>query len=208
MKLKEFNWRILRTPILVLLGSLAASSAWVYFSSQWTDSSRQALERERVVLNEIRQKSTQADQEKLLIQRYRDAYEDLQKSGTVGPEQRVNWLDALRNASQAARTLGVDYQLSQQTASPIKFETGAYKLQQSTMKLRIKLLHEGDLASFLSALDAERPGLYLLQSCNLTRGSSGSGGAFSVRYEPKLAAECELLWLSLIESGAAEATKK
>ncbi|MEK6663705.1 MAG: hypothetical protein AABY73_07555 [Pseudomonadota bacterium] len=205
MKLKEFNWRILRTPLLVLLGSLAASSAWVYFSSQWTDSSRQALERERVVLNEIRQKSTQADQEKLLIQRYRDAYEDLQKSGTVGPEQRVNWLDALRSASQAARTLGVDYQLSQQTASPIKLDTGAYKLHQSTMKLRIKLLHEGDLASFLSALDAERPGLYLLQNCNLTR---GPGGAFSVRYEPKLAAECELLWLSLVETGTAEATKK
>lgn len=204
MKLKEFNWRILRTPLLVLLGSLAASSAWVYFSHQWAGGTRQTLERERAVLNGIRQKSTQADQEKLLIQRYRDAYEDLQKSGAVGPEQRVNWLDALRNASQAVRSLGVDYQLSQQTASPIKLDTGAYKLQQSTMKLRIKLLHEGDLPSFLHALDAERPGLYLLQSCSLTRGPSG---AFSVRYEAKLAAECELLWLSLIEAGT-EATKK
>lgn len=204
MKLKEFNWRILRTPLLVLLGSLAASSAWVYFSHQWAGGTRQTLERERAVLNGIRQKSTQADQEKLLIQRYRDAYEDLQKSGAVGPEQRVNWLDALRNASQTVRSLGVDYQLSQQTASPIKLETGAYKLQQSTMKLRIKLLHEGDLPSFLHALDAERPGLYLLQSCSLTRGPSG---AFSVRYEAKLAAECELLWLSLIEAGT-EATKK
>lgn len=204
MKLKEFNWRILRTPLLVLLGSLAASSAWVYFSHQWAGNTRQTLERERAVLNGIRQKSTQADQEKLLIQRYRDAYEDLQKSGAVGPEQRVNWLDALRNASQTVRSLGVDYQLSQQTASPIKLDTGAYKLQQSTMKLRIKLLHEGDLPSFLHALDAERPGLYLLQSCSLTRGPSG---AFSVRYEAKLAAECELLWLSLIEAGT-EATKK
>lgn len=205
MKLKQFNWRILRTPLLVLLGSLAASSSWVYFSHQWAGGTRQTLERERAVLNGIRQKSTQADQEKQIIQRYRDAYEDLQKSGAVGPEQRVNWLDALRNASQTVRSLGVDYQLSQQTASPIKLETGAYKLQQSTMKLRIKLLHEGDLPSFLHALDAERPGLYLLQSCSLTRGPSG---AFSVRFEPKLAAECELLWLSLIEAGAAEATKK
>ena len=205
MKMKDFNWRILRTPLLVLVCSIAASAAWVYFSNQWTESTGLTLERERSVLNGIRQKSTQADQEKQLIQRYREAYEALQKSGTVGPEQRVNWLDALRNASQAARTLGVDYQLSQQTASPIKLETGAYKLQQSTMKLRIKLLHEGDLMNFLQALDAERPGLYLLQSCNLTRGSSG---AFSVRYEPKLMAECDLIWLSLIESDKAEATKK
>lgn len=204
MKLSEIKWRILRTPLLVLLASLAASSAWIYFSAQWTNSTRQALERERAALNGIRQKSTQADQEKQIIQRYRDAYEDLQKSGTVGPEQRVNWLDALRNASQAARTLGVDYQLSQQTASPIKLDTGAFKLQQSSMKLRIKLLHEGDLASFLQALDAERPGLYLIQSCNLSR---GAGSTFSVRYESKVAAECELLWLSLIEASKAEVKK-
>lgn len=205
MKLKEYNWRIMYTPLLVLLGSLVASFAWVYFSQQWTDGTQQVLERERSMLNSVRQKSTQADQEKQLIQRYREAYEDLQRSGTVGPEQRVNWLDALRSASQVARTLGVDYQLSQQTASSIKFETGAYKLQQSTMKLRIKLLHEGDLASFLQALDAERPGLYLLQSCSLIR---GPGGVFSARFESKLAAECELIWLSLIEASAAETTKK
>ena len=205
MKLKEFNWRILRTSLLVLLISLAASAAWVYFSKQWADNTRQTLERELIVLNGIRHKSTQADQEKQLIQRYREAYEALQKSGTVGPEQRVNWLDALRRASQAARTLGVDYQLSPQTPSPIKLETGAYKLQQSTMKLRIKLLHEGDLPHFFQALDAEQPGLYLLQSCNLTR---GAGGAFSVRYEPKLMAECDLIWLSLIEFDKAEATKR
>ena len=205
MKLKDFNWRILRTPLLVLVCSIGASSAWVYFSNQWAESTRLTLERERTVLNGIRQKSTQADQEKQLIQRYSEAYEALQKSGAVGPEQHVNWLDALRNASQTARTLGVDYQLSQQTASPIKLETGAYKLQQSTMKLRIKLLHEGDLMNFFQALDAEQPGLYLLQSCNLAR---GAGGAFSVRYEPKLMAECDLIWLSLIESDKAEATKK
>lgn len=205
MKLKDFNWRILHIPMLVLLCSLAASAAWVYFSQQWTGNTQQALDRERGKLNNVRQKTTQADQEKLLIQRYREAYEELQKSGAVGPEQRVNWLDALHHASQDARTLGVDYQLSQQTASPIKLDTGAYKLQQSAMKLRIKLLHEGDLPNFFRALDAQRPGLYLLQSCNLTR---APGGAFSVRYESKLAAECELLWLSLIEAGAAEATKK
>ena len=205
MKLGDIKWRIVRTPLLVLLASFAASFAWIYFSAQWSDQTSQELMRERATLEAVRQKSTQADQEKQLIQRYRDAYEDLQKNGAVGPEQRVNWLDALRRASQAARTLGVDYQLSQQTASPIKPDTGAYRLQQSTMKLRIKLLHEGDLLSFLQALDAERPGLYLIQSCNLTRTANTT---FSVRYESKLAAECELLWLSLVENNPAEAAKK
>ena len=205
MKLGDIKWRIVRTPLLVLLASFAASLAWIYFSAQWSDRTSQELMRERATLEAVRQKSTQADQEKQLIQRYRDAYEDLQKNCAVGPEQRVNWLDALRRASQATRTLGVDYQLSQQTASPIKLDTGVYKLQQSTMKLRIKLLHEGDLLSFLQALGAERPGLYLIQSCNLTRTANTT---FSVRYESKLAAECELLWLSLVENNPAEAAKK
>ena len=74
MKLKDFNWRILRTPLLVLICSIGVSAAWVYFSNQWVESTRVTLERERSVLNGIRQKSTQADQEKQLIQRYREAY--------------------------------------------------------------------------------------------------------------------------------------
>ena len=205
MKLADINWSILRIPLLVLTGASAAAIAAVYFTHQWTAATQAQLDHAQAALIGIRQKSTQADQEKLLIQRYREAYEDLRRSGTIGPEQRVNWLDALRAANRESHTLGVDYQLSQQTAAPIKIDTGSYKLQQTTMKLRIKLLHEEDLLNFLRALDNQHAGLYLLQGCNVSRSTSA---VFSVRFEPKLNAECDLAWLSLADAASLDVKKK
>ncbi len=197
MKLSKLPWGILRAPLLLLAGAAALSVTLVYFSYQWSAASGAQLARERAALSGIRQKSAQVDQEKQLIERYRGPYEALQRGGAIGAEQRVNWLDALRAANQAVQTLGVDYQLSQQAASNLKLDTAGFKLQQTTMKINIKLLHEEDLQHFLRALDAQQAGLYLLQSCVLSR---SAGGAFSVRFEPKLGAECELAWLSLVDA--------
>lgn len=204
MKLAEVQWRILRTPLIVLALTVVAVAAAGYWTHQRSRSAQQYLEQQRAISLGARNKSTQADQEKLLIDRYREAYEDLLRSGTVGPEQRVNWLDALRAANRIARTLGVDYQINQQGSSPIKIDTGAYRLVQTTMKLDIKLLQEEDLLAFFHALDEQHAGLYLLQSCKLRRTVST---AFSVRFEPKLNAECELAWLSLIDPATMEAKK-
>ena len=204
MKIADIQWRILRAPVLVLLFSIGVAGGLIFWTAQWSAETRGQLEHERSLLFAARQRSTQADQEKLLIDRYRDAYEELRRSGTVGPEQRVNWLDALRAANRTARTLGVDYQINQQGPSPVKIDTASYKLVQTSMKLNIKLLQEEDLLAFLRALDAQHPGLYLIQDCKLNRLGNP---AFSVRFEPKLAAECDLIWLSLIDPATGEAKK-
>lgn len=205
MKFSNLHWGILRAPLLLLAGAGALAAALVYYTQQWNATSSAQLAREQVGLNNIRQKTAQVDQEKQLIERYREAYEDLRRGGAIGPEQRVNWLDALRAVNQTVQTLGVDYQLSQQATSPLKLDVAGYKLQQTTMKINIKLLHEEDLPNFLRALEAQHAGLYLLQGCTLSRSANA---AFSVRFEPKLAAECELAWLSLIDSALENASPK
>ena len=197
MKLRYLHWAVLRAPLLLLTAVSVMALAMVYYTYQSSAASTAQLARENASLSSIRQKTAQSDQEKQIIERYREAYENLRRSGVIGPEQRVNWLDALRAANHAAHTLGVDYQLNQQAASPIKVDAAGYKLQQTTMKISIKLLHEEDLQNFLQALEAQHAGLYLLQSCSLSRSANS---AFSVRFEPKLNAECELAWLSLVEN--------
>ena len=205
MKLSNLRWAVIRMPLILLAVVGALMFAMVYYTHQSSAASGAQLVRENAALSSIRQKTAQSDQEKQVIERYREAYENLQRSGTIGVEQRVNWLDALRAANQAAHTLGVDYQLSQQTSSPIQLDTAGYKLQQTMMKINIKLLHEEDLPNFLNALEAQRAGLYLLQRCTLNRNSSG---AFSVRFESKLSAECELAWVSLVEDEPVKTSPK
>jgi len=199
MKLDKLPLRILALPAIVLLAVLLLGGALVFYTASWSGESTRQLAQERVAVNGVRQKLAQVDQERALIERYREAYANLQRGGAIGSEQRVNWLDALREANQRVQTLGVDYQLSQQSASPLKIDAAGYQLRQTSMKLDIKLLHEEDLQEFLRALSAQHAGMYILQACNVSRSGSGE---FSVRFESRLNAQCELAWLSLAAVGA------
>lgn len=185
-------------PIGTLLLALALGGIFVYWSAQHTSAARQDFERERIVRDQARHRLARVDEEQRIIERYGPAYRVLVEQGIVGAEQRVNWLDALRLASQATRGFGVDYQVSGkesgQVGAAVKLDAGAYAAEQSTMKLRLRLLHEGDLLAFFDALDQQRAGLHLLQDCSLQRTSSGP---FSARFEPKLLAECNLIWVTL-----------
>lgn len=192
--MSTLRWSLLRMPLAITLAVALVAGGWVYLTYTRAADARHALDQERSALNAVRQRLAQADQEKQLIQRYLPAYQELRAQGIVGAEQRVNWLDGLRAASQEVRTFGVDYQLGQQGASRIAFDSPDFQLHQSLMKLQIRLLHEADLLSFLQALEQQRAGLFIVQSCTLTR--SGANG-FTGRFESRVNAECELAWLSL-----------
>jgi hypothetical protein len=185
---------MLGRPLLLVVLVLAVGGSLVWWTAQRSAEARQSEVRERSALDQVRQRLAQVGEEKRLIERYAPAYRRLQQEGIVGAEQRVNWIDALRSASHVVRGFGVDYQVGGQEGAGFKADAGGYALQQSVMKLRLRLLHERDLLDFLAALDAEPLGLHLLQGCELQR---ASGGPFTARFEPKLLAECQLTWITL-----------
>lgn len=189
---------MLGRPLIVLLVVLALGGGIVYWTAQRSAEARQAYERERTGLDQIRQRLAQVGEEKRVMERYAPAYRQLLEQGIVGAEQRVNWIDALRSASHAVRGFGVDYQVAGQEGAGFKVNAGGYTTQQSVMKLRLRLLHEGDLLDFLAALNAQHAGLHLLQDCELQRASAGP---FTARFEPKLLAECKLTWVTLDDRG-------
>lgn len=193
---------ILGRPLLALVLVLALGGSIVWWTAQRSAAARQAYEQEHAALVQVRQRLAQVGEEKRLIERYAPAYRQLVAEGIVGVEQRVNWIDALRAASHAVRGFGVDYQVGGQVGGQeggqegagFKLDAGGYAVQQSVMKLHLRLLHERDLLDFLAALDAQRAGLHLLQACELQRASTGP---FIARFEPKLVADCQLTWVTL-----------
>lgn len=187
---------ILAQPIAILALAMMAGGALVYWSAQRTALVAQTYRADHAAREQARERLSRVDEEQNLIERYGPAYRLLAEQGIVGAEQRVNWLDALRLASQETRGFGVDYEVGSQGLgnAAVKLDAGAYTVQQSEMKLRLRLLHEGDLFAFLRALDEQRAGLHLLRACALQR---LGGGAFTARYEPKLLAECQMIWVTL-----------
>ncbi|MNC90938.1 hypothetical protein D3C83_70990 [compost metagenome] len=66
------------------------------------------------------------------------------------------------------------------------------------MKLRFRLLHEEDLMRFFHALAQAGAGVFSIDECTLKRVDTSG----AIRYQPNLAAECELSWITAQPSGA------
>ncbi len=189
-----FDFKTLQTPLLVLVAVALAAAGAVYYTDMLLKQAQQQLAQQDTQLRDARTRLYKSGEEKDVIVRYLASYRQLQRIGFVGDEQRINWLDGLRLANQQADLFGVDYQISAQRPYPFSSELGPGQLalSQSVMKLRFRLLHEEDLMRFFKILTGSGAGLFSVDECLLKR-IDASG---VIRYQPNLAAECELSWIT------------
>ncbi|MCU0869371.1 MAG: hypothetical protein MUF30_07155 [Burkholderiales bacterium] len=191
----------LLVPVAVLVAVLVAAVFAVRYSEGLVDQAKARLRADEQALSDARRQHSNAGAEKELIVRNRGAYAELQDSGFVGAEQRVNWVDGLRTANRDVGLFGVEYQVSQQETYPNAADVGGAGLpmKQSLMKLTLPLLHEADLGNFLRTLAAQRNGIFVVDACTLKR--AGSSAQPSVE-QPNLSAECELAWITVSDAEA------
>lgn len=191
--------KALRAPVLVLLVVALAGGGAVYYTEGLLQQARRQLAQQELQLRDARTRLYQSGEEREVITRYLGSYRELQRIGFVGEEQRINWLDGLRIANQRAELFGIDYQISAQRAYPYasELDPGQISLNQSVMKVRFRLLHEEDLMRFFNTLAQARAGVFSIDECMLKR-ADASG---AIRYQPNLAAECELSWITAQPAG-------
>jgi hypothetical protein len=188
----------LRGALVALVTIVSLGGAAVAFTARLVDAAAGEMKLQKAALHEARLRYQRSGDEKDTIVRYLDGYERLQREGVVGEERRINWIDGLRTANIHSELFGVDYQIGvQQPYSGGGVSLGGVELRQSEMKIRLPLLHEGDLLRFLETLDRQHVGLFIVNKCALDR-TNQAGGA--LRYQPNLIAECDLNWITLIEN--------
>ena len=196
----------LRNPLIVLLAVLLAGASAIYSTDRLAVAARQQLVQQQNQLKEARTRVQKSGEEKDIIVRYLDGYRLLERTGFVGDEQRINWLDGLRLANQQADLFGVDYQIAIQ--KPYEYapdlNPGPIALSQSVMHLRFRLLHEEDLARFLNALARQGGGVFSVDQCYMRRIDTGG----VIRYQPNVLADCELSWITARARPGATAEKK
>lgn len=177
---------------VVLLATLFASAS-VFWSRNLSDSAELALQQQRNALQAAQQRLNQGQVQQQLIATHQSAYQALAERGFIGPEHRLAWIEAAQQANHDAGLYGLDYRLAPRTATPAIRAQGL-PLGQTVMTLTLPLLLETDLPRFLAALKTRAPGVYHVRGCNLTRLSSS---AFEATHQPRLQAECELLWFTV-----------
>jgi hypothetical protein len=198
--------KALRTPLAILVAVVALAGCAVYYTDLLAKKATTDLARQKGVFQTAQTRMRQSGDEKETIVKYVDAYRDLEKSGFAGEEQRINWLDALRNANARAELFGVSYQIGVQHPYPnaAEFDPGSIALQESIMELDMRLMHEGDLLRFFDELRAQKAGLFHVKECTLIR----SDRSETMRNQPYLNAQCDLVWITARPSAGAPGSKR
>jgi hypothetical protein len=187
----------LRAPLIVLAATVLLAAGSVLYSAGIRHDARQRMVEREAQLQQARLRTHNLQTEKESIARYGDSYQELERIGFAGAEQRMNWLDGLRSASERARVPGVEYEIGPQRPYSHAAELGSVPvpLHESLMQVRLRLAHEEDLPRFLDALAQTRAGFFTVDRCVLRRLSSEDVEP-GTPVRQNVAAECGLRWLT------------
>jgi len=187
--------RALKAPLVTLAAVVAIGVSVHYYIDFALTAAKRELAQQQSKLRLARSQLQKARDDNALIARYLNRYQNLQRIGFIGDEQRINWLDALRFANEQGRLFGVTYQIGAQQPYPYagELDPGQLTLDQSMMKVTIRLLHEGDLMPFLRTVAERRVGVFSVDQCTMERLDTGG----SARNRFNVRADCELAWITL-----------
>lgn len=180
------------TVTVALAAGVIAVSRWSWHQAR---DYQAAMQQKR---NEARDRLVHAETEKQEIRLYQPQFAALRERGLIGQENRLDWVDAMRQVQEQRKLLSISYELAPQQTVQVEpaMELGSYRLHGSRMSMHMELLHEGDLFTLFE--DLRQRSFFAVQDCTIKRAASGLPSALA----PTLTADCTLNWLTLTPASA------
>ena len=195
--LPKLQWSLLATVLMAVIGA-----TMVYFAFNATE----VAERDRVAAqaerNEFDGKLKQVRNEEDEIKQKSAVFNALRTRGMIGEEQRLEWVELLKDIRDTRRLIDLQYEIAPQR----RLDTDAAKgfaFYSSTMRLQLKLLHEEDLTRLIDDLRERARALIQVKSCDISRLSQGAGDGSPIA---QLQADCRIDWITLREIKDAQET--
>jgi hypothetical protein len=198
--LKRLQWAI---AFLVIMSLVGGGAVWT--TEQMKKSSNKALLDATAARKDIQTKLARARDEQQELTEKLNRFQTLKTRGYIGPERRLDWIDAIARIKAARRIFKLDYEFAPQrpvdpSILPGGATAGGFEIMSSQMRLHIQLLHEGELLAFLSDLTTELrsnvEALVLVRGCTIERLTPGSMDRSS---KAQLKADCTLEWVTVKE---------
>jgi len=190
---------LLAALLMMLIGAGVGYAA--FNSTRAAQRDRAAAQAER---NDIDGKLRRVSSEQSEIKQKSERFNTLRARGVIGEEQRLEWVELLKDIRDRRRLLDLQYEFAPQRALDAKSDAqsnakpdGDFSFFASTMKVQIKLLHEEDLTRFLADLRQQARALIQVKSCNISRLPRD---ASENNLAAQLLADCQIDWVTLRES--------
>ncbi len=197
---KSLQWAI---AFLVLMGSVGGAALLI--TEQMKISSNKALQEAVTARKDIQAKLGRARAEQQELTEKLNRFQNMRARGFIGPEKRLDWIEAIGRIKAARRIFKLDYEFSPQrrvdaSILPGGSTAGTYEIMSSQMRMQIHVIHEGELLEVLSDLRDEMrrkvEALVLVRSCAIDRLAFNAADRGS---KAQLKAECILEWITLKE---------
>lgn len=203
MKPEILDWPYLRSAVVMSAGSAALGISLVAGSAAFESRMEREHRYHSDRLNEISRRYLALDGEERIIGEYLPLFLELQNTGLLGGEHRLNWIETLQEAGNMLGLPSLGYEIKAQKPGSPGFQapSGGYGVFVSGMTLGMQLLHEGDLFALLDLLDERAKGLYTVSSCELTR------NFVELTHNPDAAnvtADCLLEWFTVKPADSGE----
>ncbi|PHV05518.1 hypothetical protein CSQ96_20385 [Janthinobacterium sp. BJB412] len=194
--LREFGQ--IRLAALALAGAVGLGAAAVLATQWYRQQAADQLAQAGRTRAAAYARLADGENEKREIRLYQPRFVTLRQRGLVGEENRLDWVEAVRQVQEQRKLLPLNYEIAPQRPVQAEpgLELGEYRLRASRMRLHMDLLHEADLFGFLDEL--KRRGYFAVQDCSVKRQV-----AQNVANTANLSADCAIEWLTLAPAEAA-----
>ena len=175
MKLATSDLPKLQWSILAIVLMMAVGAALIFFAFSATEVAKRDRAIAQAERNEFDGKLKQVRNEEDEIKQKSAVFKALQTRGMIGEEQRLEWVELIKDIRDTRRLIDLQYEIAPQRKLDAEAGSG-FAFYSSTMRLQLKLLHEEDLTRLLDDLHNRARALIQVKSCGVTRLPAGAGG--------------------------------
>ena len=177
----------------VLMMALGAGSVFIALGS--TQAAKRDMAAAQSERNEFDGKLRRVRSEENEIKQKSALFNTLQTRGVIGEEQRLEWVELLKEIRDRRRLIDLQYEIAPQR--PLDTVAGSgFAYFASTMKVQLKLLHEEDLMRLIDDLRQQARALIQVKSCSVSRLPRGSADGGT---NAQLQADCQIDWVTVHE---------
>ncbi len=183
----------IRGAALLAIVMILAGAAALWASSHLSEEVRQEHRATADARDRAQRGLASALSEEQEIAQKIDRFTHLADRGAIGAEQRLAWVELIRDARTRYRLGALDYEFSPQRPldrSIAPTDAGQLEVASSALRIRLPLLHEGDLIALLNDLADHASALVRVRECSISRRTA------SETSPEGLQAECLLDWIT------------
>jgi len=195
--LKHIEWQLLRRSLILCVSCLGVGLILLVISMEYKSEKEELKERLDIKLLELNSKNSKALRDNETYRQYLPMVNKYMERGYMGEEQRVLWIDILREITKDLKLPNMQYAITEQSDYEHKgseLPIGDFSVVNSEMEVSMSLFHERDLFSFINTLNDRAKGLFYVDKCSIQRTFFTGRKRLE---DASLNVKCKLVWISV-----------